>query len=131
MTEYQFNTNKYYTLKDVYTNLCVTRNSIVKKIEKLEKNGYILRVKNKRPSIYITKEGYEVLRKERIEYLENQINNSEIKEYYIKLKEAIGHPELWDKYHNNEVHDIFYYNQGELMAVESKKDGRKSTCAKK
>jgi len=82
---------EYLTVKDVYLNLCVTRNAISKKISLLEKEGYILRVKNKRPEIYISRKGYEILREKRIQYLNEMINNNNkrLKEYYISLKNAI------------------------------------------
>ena len=34
-----------------------------------EKEGYVLRIKNRRPELYISKKGYEKLKNERINYL--------------------------------------------------------------
>lgn len=67
------------------------------KIKFLEKNGYILRVKNKRPEIYISRKGYEKLKEERIQYLDKMINdenNKGLREHYMNLKEAIEKTEL-------------------------------------
>ena len=47
MTYIKIGNEEYLTVKDAYLNLCVARNAISKKIKFLEKNGYILRVKNK------------------------------------------------------------------------------------
>ena len=86
----------------------------IKKIKFLEKNGYILRVKNKRPEIYISRKGYEKLKEERIKYLNKMINdenNKELREYYMNLKEAIEKPELWDKFHEKSIiHYIVFWS---------------------
>lgn len=126
----RFDNENYYTLKEVYKNLCVTRTSIVNKLEQLEKDGYVLRVKNKRPEIYISQKGYDKLKTERIKYLSEQINdkrNVNMKEHYLKLKEAIENPELWDKYHKHEISDTFYFKDGKVIAIESKGDGKKKS----
>ena len=125
MEKIKFNDINYYTLKEVYENLCVARTSIVKKISRLEKEGYILRIKNKRPSIYISEEGYELLKRERIEYLDEQIKTSQLRGYFVKLKEAIGHPELWSEYHDHEIGDNLYFDKGELVAIEKTSNGKK------
>lgn len=75
MTYIKIDNEEYITVKDAYLNLCVVRNAISKKIKFLEKNGYILRVKNKRPEIYISRKGYEKLKEERIQYLDKMIND--------------------------------------------------------
>lgn len=88
MTYIKIGNEEYLTVKDSYLNLCVARNVISKKIKFLEKNGYILRVKNKRPEIYISRKGYEKL---------------------MNLKEAIEKPELWDKFHEKSIiHHIVF-----------------------
>lgn len=102
MTYIKINNEEYLTVKDAYLNLCVVRNAISKKIKFLEKNGYILRVKNKRPEIYISKKGYEKLKEMRIQYLDKMINdenNKGIRKYYMNLKDAIEKPYLWNKFH--------------------------------
>ena len=107
------NNKKYCTIKDVYMNLCVTRNSIIKKIDKLEKKGYVLRIKDKRPSIYLSYEGYKQLKEERIQYLNDKINdknNTRMKEYYIERKESIEKPELWNRFHGHEISINLYIN---------------------
>lgn len=106
MTYIKIGNEEYLTVKDAYLNLCVARNAISKKIKFLEKNGYILRVKNKRPEIYISRKGYEKLKEERIQYLDkmiNEENNKGLREYYMNLKEAIEKPELWDKFHEKSI----------------------------
>ena len=40
MNYLNFNGEQYLSIKDIYMNLCVSRNSIIKKIERLEKEGY-------------------------------------------------------------------------------------------
>lgn len=109
----EINNEDYLTIKDVYMNLCVARNAIIKKINKLEKDGYILRIENKRPSIYISKKGYEKLKQERIDYLNNLIineHNQKLKEYYEKLRESIEKPELWNEFHQKEVVGYIFSN---------------------
>ena len=51
MTYIKIDNEEYLTVKNTYLNLCVARNAISKKIKFLEKNVYILRVKNKRTEI--------------------------------------------------------------------------------
>ena len=114
MTYIKIGNEEYLTVKDAYLNLCVARNAISKKIKFLEKNGYILRVKNKRPEIYISRKGYEKLKEERIQYLDKMINdenNKGLREYYMNLKEAIEKPELWDKFHEKSIiHYIVFWS---------------------
>lgn len=102
MTYIKIDNEEYLTIKDAYLNLCVARNAISKKIKFLEKNGYILRAKNKRPEIYISKKGYEKLKEERIQYLDKMINdenNKVLRKYYMNLKDAIEKPDLWNQFH--------------------------------
>lgn len=112
MTYIKIGNEEYLTVKDSYLNLCVARNVISKKIKFLEKNGYILRVKNKRPEIYISRKGYEKLKEERLQYLEKMIideNNKKLREYYMNLKDAIEKPELWDQFHGKSIiHHIVF-----------------------
>lgn len=112
MTYIKIDNEEYLTVKDVYLNLCVARNAISKKIKFLEKNGYILRVKNKRPEIYISGKGYEKLKEERIQYLDKMINdenNKGLREYYMNLKDAIEKPELWNQFYRKSIiHDIVF-----------------------
>ena len=68
-----------------------------KKIKLLEKNGYILRVKNKRPEIYIRRKGYEKLKEERIQYLDKMINDENNKEQTLTLDTDY----VVDEYRNN------------------------------
>ena len=104
MNYLDFNGEQYLSIKDIYMNLCVSRNSIIKKIERLEKEGYVLRIKNRRPEIYISKKGYEKLKNERINYLnEKIIEDPRFKEYYSKLIDAIEKPKMWSEFHNKEI----------------------------
>ncbi len=113
---------EYLTVKDVYLNLCVARNAISKKIKFLEKNGYILRVENKRPEIYISRKGYEKLKEERIQYLEKMIsdeNNKGLREYYMNLKGAIEKPELWNQFHKKSI--IHYITSEPIVSYKDDK----------
>ena len=104
MNYLDFNGEQYLSIKDIYMNLCVSRNSIIKKIERLEKEGYVLRIKNRRPELYISKKGYEKLKNERINYLnEKIIEDPRFKEYYSKLIDAIEKPKMWSEFHNKEI----------------------------
>ena len=104
MNYLDFNGEQYLSIKDIYMNLCVSRNSIIKKIEKFEKEGYVLRIKNRRPELYISKKGYEKLKNERINYLnEKIIEDPRFKEYYSKLIDAIEKPKMWSEFHNKEI----------------------------
>lgn len=104
MNYLDFNGEQYLSIKDIYMNLCVSRNSIIKKIERLEKEGYVLRIKNRRPELYISKKGYEKLKNERINYLnEKIIEDPRFKEYYSKLIDAIEKPKMWSEFHHKEI----------------------------
>ena len=104
MNYLDFNGEQYLSIKDIYMNLCVSRNSIIKKIERLEKEGYVLRIKNRRPELYISKKGYEKLKNERINYLnEKIIEDPRFKEYYSKLIDAIEKTKMWSEFHNKEI----------------------------
>ena len=104
MNYLDFNGEQYLSIKDIYMNLCVSRNSIIKKIERLEKEGYVLRIKNRRSELYISKKGYEKLKNERINYLnEKIIEDPRFKEYYSKLIDAIEKPKMWSEFHNKEI----------------------------
>ncbi len=123
-----FNDERYYTVKEVYMNLCVTRNSIIKKLDKLKNSGYVLEIKKKRPSIYINEKGYNELKKQRIAYLNEQINknsNNALEKHYLELKAAIGKPELWEEHHHYEIRNDLYFNNGELIVIESKRNNNK------
>lgn len=126
MKSIKFNDEEYYTVKDVYTNLCVARTAIINKLKRLEQSGDVLRIKNKRPEIYISQKGYNKLKVERIKYLDEEIAkapNQYMKEYYQKFRDAIGKPELWEEYHKHIVMGTLYYNQGNLVAKEIRYNG--------
>lgn len=111
MTYIKINNEEYLTIKDVYLNLCVARNAISKKIKFLEENGYILRKENRRPEIYISKKGYEKLKQDRINYLDEMMNKEDderSKKYYMKLKDAIEKPERWEKFHGGKLIRIYF-----------------------
>lgn len=82
-----------------------------KKIKFLEENGYILRRKDKKSEIYISRNGYEKLKQDRINYLNEMINkenDGRSKKYYMKLKDAIEKPELWKEFHDEKLIKIYY-----------------------
>lgn len=127
MRSIRFNDEEYYTVKDVYTNLCVTRTAVINKLEKLEQTGDVLRIKNKRPEIYISQNGYNKLKEERIRYLDEEIAkapNQGMKKYYQKIKDAIGKPELWKEYHKPIIMGNLYYNNGKIVAEEIRYNGK-------
>lgn len=111
MTYIKIDNEEYITVKEVYLNLCVARNAISKKIKFLEENGYILRRKDKRPEIYISRKGYEKLKQDRINYLNEMMskeNDERSKKYYMKLKDAIEKPQLWKEFHEGKLIKIYY-----------------------
>ena len=127
MNRIKFNNEEYYTVKDVYTNLCVTRAAVMKKLKRLEQSGDVLRIKNKRPEIYISQNGYNKLKEERIKYLDEEIAkapNQKMKEHYQKFKDAIGKPEFWEEYHKHILMRTLYYNNGNLVAEEIRYNGK-------
>lgn len=132
MTYIKIDNEEYLTVKDVYLNWCVARNAISKKMKFLEKNGYILKVKNKKAEIYISRKGYEKLKEERIQYLAQKINgenNKEQREYYINLKDAIEKPELWDQFHGKSIiHHIIFES---VVSCKGDKLKERNICIKK